>query len=125
MPLQGVATMLAQPDARVSQRAGFARHTLWVTRHDDEERHPSGRYPYGQTETVGLPQWSEADRPLDGSDVVLWYTAGTTHFVRPEDWPIMPAARAGFRLEPVGFFDRNPSLDVPPPGGCQGRGASA
>jgi primary-amine oxidase len=125
VPLHGVATMLAQPAARVSQRAGFARHTLWVTRHDDEERHPSGRYPYGQTETVGLPQWSEADRPLEGSDVVLWYTAGTTHFVRPEDWPIMPAARAGFRLEPVGFFDRNPSLDVPPPGACPGRGSSA
>jgi len=50
--------------------------------------------------------------------VVLWYTVGTTHFVRPEDWPIMPVARAGFRLEPVGFFDRNPTLDVPPPHAC-------
>jgi primary-amine oxidase len=118
VPRHGVSTMLAQPDARVSQRAGFARHTLWVTRHDEAERHPSGRYPYGRTETVGLPQWSEADRPLDDSDVVLWYTVGTTHFVRPEDWPIMPVARAGFRLEPVGFFDRNPTLDVPPPRAC-------
>ena len=115
VPLKGVSTMLAQPSARVSARAGFARHTLWVTRHDEAERHPSGRYPYGRSETVGLPQWSEADRPLGQSDVVLWYTVGTTHFVRPEDWPIMPVARAGFRLEPVGFFDRNPSLDIPPP----------
>jgi primary-amine oxidase len=120
VPLYGVATMLAQPDARVSRRAGFARHTLWVTRHDDAERHPSGRYPYARGETVGLPQWSDADRPLDESDVVLWYVAGTTHFVRPEDWPIMPVARAGFRLEPIGFFDRNPSLDVPPPQACHG-----
>ncbi|MDX6599460.1 MAG: primary-amine oxidase [Gaiellales bacterium] len=120
VPQHGVTTMLAQPDARVSQRAGFARHTLWVTRHDEAERHPSGRYPYGQTETVGLPQWSEADRPLDDCDVVLWYTVGTTHFVRPEDWPIMPVARAGFRLEPVGFFERNPTLDVPPPRACRG-----
>jgi primary-amine oxidase len=40
--------------------------------------------------------------------------------VRPDDWPIMPVARAGFRLEPVGFFDRNPSLDVPPPRTCDG-----
>ena len=122
VPLHGVSTMLAQPEARVSARAGFARHTLWVTRHDEAERHPSGRYPYGRAETVGLPQWSEADRPLDGSDVVLWYTVGTTHFVRPEDWPIMPVARAGFRLEPVGFFDRNPTLDVPPPHSCNGGG---
>jgi primary-amine oxidase len=118
VPLHGVSTMLAQPGARISQRAGFARHTLWVTRYDEAERHPSGRYPYGQTETVGLPQWSGADRALDESDVVLWYTVGTTHFVRPEDWPIMPVARAGFRLEPVGFFARNPALDIPPPGAC-------
>ena len=76
--------------------------------------------PTARPETVGLPQWSAADRPLDGSDVVLWYTVGTTHFVRPEDWPIMPVARAGFRLEPVGFFDRNPSLDVAPPRACHG-----
>ncbi len=115
VPLKGVSTMLAQPVRPRPARAGFARHTLWVTRHDEAERHPSGRYPYGRSETVGLPQWSEADRPLGESDVVLWYTVGTTHFVRPEDWPIMPVASAGFRLEPVGFFDRNPTLDVPPP----------
>jgi primary-amine oxidase len=120
VPMHGVATMLAQPDARVSRRAGFARHTLWVTPYEEAERHPSGRYPYGVSETTGLPQWSEADRPLEETDVVLWYTVGTTHFVRPEDWPIMPAVRAGFRLEPVGFFDRNPSLDIPPPRACHG-----
>ncbi len=40
-----------------------------------------------------------------------------THFPRPEDWPIMPVDRTGFKLKPVGFFDRNPTLDVPPGGG--------
>ena len=49
------------------------------------------------------------------TDVVLWYTFGVTHFVRPEDWPVMPVEYTGFLLSPVGFFDRNPSLDVPPP----------
>jgi primary-amine oxidase len=29
----------------------------------------------------------------------------------------MPVAKIGFRLEPWGFFDRSPALDVPPPGG--------
>jgi primary-amine oxidase len=27
----------------------------------------------------------------------------------------MPVARCGFTLKPTGFFDRNPTLDVPPP----------
>ena len=38
------------------------------------------------------------------------------HPARLEDWPVMPAQYAGFKLQPVGFFDRNPALDVPPPG---------
>jgi primary-amine oxidase len=27
----------------------------------------------------------------------------------------MPVVRCGFQLRPVGFFDYNPALDVPPP----------
>jgi primary-amine oxidase len=32
---------------------------------------------------------------------------------RPEQWPVMPVDRIGFKLEPDGFFDRNPTLDIP------------
>jgi primary-amine oxidase len=35
------------------------------------------------------------------------------HIPRPEDWPVMPAGYISFMLKPVGFFDRNPALDVP------------
>jgi primary-amine oxidase len=35
---------------------------------------------------------------------------------RREDWPVMPVERVSFALKPFGFFDSNPSLDVPPPG---------
>jgi len=119
VPGHGTATLLADPDSSVGRRAGFARHTLWVTPYRDEERFPAGAYPYARAEPDGLPVWS-TDRPLEGEDVVLWYTIGVTHFVRPEDWPIMPMTKAGFSLEPVGFFDRNPTLDIPPAaGGCR------
>ena len=47
--------------------------------------------------------------------MVVWYTFGAHHVVRPEDWPVMPVSTIGFMLKPVGFFDRNPGLDVPPP----------
>ena len=54
------------------------------------------------------------DAPLEDTDVVLWYTLGAHHIVRPEDWPVMPCAYTGFHLKPIGFFDGNPALDLPP-----------
>lgn len=48
-----------------------------------------------------------------GSDPVLWHCFGLTHFVRPEDFPVMPAESAGFTLKPVGFFRGNPGIDIP------------
>jgi primary-amine oxidase len=44
----------------------------------------------------------------------VWHTVGVTHVPRPEDWPVMPVEYCGFMLQPVGFFERNPTLDVPP-----------
>jgi primary-amine oxidase len=114
VPGHGTATLLAQPGSSVDRRAGFARHTLWVTPYDAAERFPAGAYPYQHSDPGGLPAYSR-DRPLDGEDIVLWYTVGVTHFVRPEDWPIMPMTKAGLSLQPVGFFDRNPTLDIAPP----------
>ena len=46
---------------------------------------------------------------------MLWYTLGAHHAPRPEDWPVMPVSYAGFLLQPSGFFDGNPALDVPAP----------
>ena len=44
---------------------------------------------------------------------MLWYVFGLHHITRPEDWPVMPVDVVSFWLKPFGFFDRNPSLDVP------------
>ena len=66
---------------------------------------------------AGLPAFIAGDQDIDGADIVLWHTFGPTHVPRPEDWPVMPVARCGFVLKPTGFFDRNPTLDVPPPAG--------
>ncbi|MBI4423912.1 MAG: primary-amine oxidase [Elusimicrobia bacterium] len=95
----------ARPGSPARRRAGFLDYHLWATRYNDEERYASG----GE----GLPLWTENDEKLDGKDLVLWYTFGVTRTPRPEDWPVMPAHRAGFRLLPSGFFSRNPALRVP------------
>jgi primary-amine oxidase len=107
------AVMLAGEGSAVGSLAGFARHNLWVSAYVPDERHPAGEYPaWGD---AGLPQWTEADRPIDDTEIVLWHCFTATHVVRPEDWPVMPVEHLGFVLKPVGFFDRNPALDLPPP----------
>jgi primary-amine oxidase len=114
VPTMSTPTMLASPESSVGKRAGFARHNLWVTPYARDERRAAGEFPNQHAGGDGLPRWTAADRSLEETDVVLWYTFGVTHFVRPEDWPVMPVEYTGFMLMPVGFFDRNPALDVAP-----------
>jgi len=119
-------TLLAAPDSDLAKRAEFARHHLWVTHYDPKEMHAAGDYP-NQHPGDGIGTWTTQERDLVNTDVVVWHTFGTSHLPRPEDWPIMPCDYVGFTLKPVGFFDRNPSLDVPPPqdhqaGHCHSRG---
>ena len=111
---QGQPTLLADESSSIARRAAFATRHLWVTRYHPAERYPAGELVNQHPGGAGIPRWIAADRPLDGEDVVVWHTFGTTHIPRPEDWPVMPVDTCGFVLKPVGFFDRNPALDVPP-----------
>jgi len=96
------------------KRAGFVNHHVWITPCGKGERHAAGNYPNQSGGGDGLPLWTEADRPIENTDIVLWYTFGHTHLARPEDYPVMPAAYIGFMLKPNGFFDKNPGNDIPP-----------
>ena len=97
----------------VRQRAGFIEHHFWATPYDAEEMHGAGEYPNQSVPGEGLVKWTAANRSLDNQDVVIWYTFAPTHIPRVEEWPVMSATTVGFKLVPVGFFSRNPALDVP------------
>jgi primary-amine oxidase len=114
VPTTTTPTLFAHADSPIGKRAGFALHNLWVTPYDARERRAAGDYVNQHEGGDGLARWTAQDRSLVDADVVLWYTFGVTHFVRPEDWPVMPVEYCGFLLTPFGFFDRNPALDVPP-----------
>jgi primary-amine oxidase len=105
----------AGPNASVIKRAAFMTKHLWVTPYRPRERYAAGDYPNQHAGGGGLPEYTRNDEPVENTDIVVWYTFGAHHVVRPEDWPIMPVSHIGFSLKPVGFFDRNPGLDVPPP----------
>jgi len=104
----------ASPNAWWRKRAGFVNHHVWVTPYDENEKFAAGDFPNQSSGGDGLVKWVEADRPIENTDVVFWYTFGHTHIPRPEDCPVMPTAYIGFLLKPNGFFDQNPANNVPP-----------
>lgn len=102
------------PESSIAKRAGFTTKHLWVTPYHPAEKYPAGDYPNQHPGGDGLPKWTEGDRSVEDTDLVVWYTFGHHHIPRPEDWPVMPTSYIGFYLKPVGFFEQNPAMDVPP-----------
>ena len=73
---------------------------LWVTPYQPRERYAAGDYPEpapGRRRLARLYQ-RVTDRSTN-TDVVVWYTFGAHHIVRPEDWPVMPVSMIGFHAE--------------------------
>ncbi|ORA35608.1 primary-amine oxidase [Mycobacterium aquaticum] len=117
----GAFPAMFDPASPVFQRATVIGHTLWVTPNSPDERWPAGEFVNQSAADSGIAEWTKANRSIENTDVVLWYVFGIHHITRPEDWPIMPVDIVSFWLKPYGFFDRNPSLDVPPtpPAACE------
>lgn len=111
---KSVTAPFAHPDSPIMKRAGFMKKHLWVTPYNEKEKYAAGDYPNQHPGDDGLDTWAEKNRSIDNTDIVVWHTMGMHHVVRLEEWPIMPVSKLGFSLKPFGFFDANPSLDVPP-----------
>jgi primary-amine oxidase len=107
-------TLLTDSASAVSQKGAFATKNLWVTPHNDHERYSSGEYTVQGDGSDGLPDWTKANRNINGEDIVLWHAFGVTHVPRPEDFPVMPCEVTGFTLKPDGFFEGNPAIDLQP-----------
>ncbi len=123
VPGDNVACFLSE-HATVMKRASFMRKHLWVTPYDPAEKYATGDYPNQHPGGAGLAAYTAQDRPIEDTNLVVWYTMGANHIARLEDWPVMPVVHIGFMLKPDGFFERNPALDVPPSpeGHCGGPG---
>ncbi|HEY7423239.1 MAG TPA: primary-amine oxidase [Gemmataceae bacterium] len=105
----------ATPKSYLRRHAGFVDYHLWVTPYKPEEMYAAGDYVNGSEAGQGLPKWTEANRPIEDEDIVVWYTLGVTHVPRPEEWWHMPVHRTGFKLVPAGFFARNPVMETAKP----------
>ncbi|MDY6946740.1 MAG: primary-amine oxidase [Pseudomonadota bacterium] len=103
-----------QPQSAIAKRAGYLDYHLWVTPFNPEEKFPAGQYPNQNPGPDGLPVWTQKDRNIQNTEIVVWYNFGHHHVPRLEDWPLMPVAKLGFMLKPANFFDIAACMDVPP-----------
>ena len=115
-------TLFAHHDSPVGKRASFAKHNLWATPFHKEEMSAAGPYTVMHSGEGGLDDITSSNRDISECDLVTWHTFGVTHVPRPEDWPVMPVEYCGFHLIPVGFFDQNPTINLPPT--CKGESKS-
>jgi primary-amine oxidase len=112
MPGATAASLLDPEDG--PQRVGaFSTHQLWVTPYRPDEIFAAGVYPIASKGTDGLGAWTKANRPIENTDIVAWYTLGFHHMTRAEDWPVMPVLWHDFVIRPFDFFPQNPVLTLP------------
>lgn len=113
MPSPGVVP-LAEVGSSLYNRAAALYHHFWTTPYMADEMYPAGDFPSSNQKNEGLPKWTQQNRSIDNTDVVVWYVAGVNHIVRPEEWPIMNQHTVAITLMPFGFMSKNPVLGLPP-----------
>ncbi|KAJ4012576.1 hypothetical protein NW752_008281 [Fusarium irregulare] len=112
--------LLAHSDSFHAKRSEFAEHAVWVTRHEDNDHFPAGKYTMqssggdGLASVIAKRRNTGVAQSVRNQDIVIWHTFGSTHNPRIEDWPVMPSEKLTVGLKPVNFFTGNPGLDVAP-----------
>jgi primary-amine oxidase len=121
---KGNAISLLLPEDWPQKRAAFSGKHLWVTPYAPDELYAGGDYPNQSKGDDGLAVWTERDRPIHDTDVVLWYTLGFHHVPASEDLPVLGTHPSGFSLMPMNFFDRNPQINLAKPRSVAGGGVA-
>ena len=83
VPHGNVGVLRPSPTRVSRRRAAFMTKHLWVTPYARREMHAAGDYPNQHPGGAGLPEWTAADRSIEDTDIVVWYTLGNHHHRGP------------------------------------------
>lgn len=106
----------SKKNSYMMKRCPWLEHNLFATQYNEDQQFPSGDYGNQSTgdNQPTLKHWTSENKSLIDQNIVLWHSFGVTHIPRLEEFPIMNVHHIrGFKLQPSGFLDENPCLDIP------------
>ncbi|KAL6401753.1 putative Copper amine oxidase 1 [Ilyonectria robusta] len=96
------------------RRSEFSAHNIYVTKYKEGELWAGGKHTMQSRGGQGLRSFTERQDNVVDEDIVVWVSFGMNHIPRIEDFPVMPVEIIKVSMKPANFFEKNPSLDVPP-----------
>lgn len=93
-------------------RNAYIENSVWNTVHDPKERYAGGKFAMQSDGSDTLAEWVKEDAPLQGQDIVTWFTAGFHHIPRMEDWPVMSTEWKTVHIMPHNFYPMNPAITI-------------
>lgn len=115
LKLHDIVQGLLPDDHHTMPANSMSQQNMAVTVRKDSEYYVTGSYDLNRLDSSqnNVDMMCSDDEDIVQKDLVAWVACTTWHYLHTENVPMTSGIRHGFSLEPVNFFDENPSMDMP------------